>query len=60
MRISEFELTEPVPEMKNTIAVSMLRPWIDVGRVGTLSLRALQRYLGAKEIGRLSRPGKFF
>ena len=46
--------------MKNTIAVSMLRPWIDVGRVGTLSLRALQRYLGAKEIGRLSRPGKFF
>ena len=60
MRISEFELTEPVPEMKDTIAVSMLRPWIDVGRVGTLSLRALQRYLGAKEIGRLSRPGKFF
>ncbi|MEC8912672.1 MAG: PAC2 family protein, partial [Chloroflexota bacterium] len=60
MRIGEFELTEPVPEMKNTIAVSMLRPWIDVGRVGTLSLRALQRYLGAKEIGRLSRPGKFF
>ena len=60
MRISEFELTEPVPEMKDTIAVSMLRPWIDVGRVGTLSLRALQRYMGAKEIGRLSRPGKFF
>ena len=60
MRISEFELTEPVPDMKDTIAVSMLRPWIDVGRVGTLSLRALQRYLGAKEIGRLSRPGKFF
>ena len=60
MRIGEFELTEPVPEMKNTIAVSMLRPWIDVGRVGTLSLRSLQRYLGAKEIGRLSRPGKFF
>ncbi|MED5429129.1 MAG: PAC2 family protein, partial [Chloroflexota bacterium] len=50
----------PVPEMKDTIAVSMLRPWIDVGRVGTLSLRALQRYLGAKEIGRLHRPGKFF
>ena len=60
MRISEFELSEPVPEMKDTIAVSMLRPWIDVGRVGTLSLRALQRYLGAKEIGRLHRPGKFF
>ena len=32
MKVGEFELVDPVPEMRNTIAVSMLRPWIDVGR----------------------------
>jgi hypothetical protein len=37
-----------------------LRPWIDVGRVGTLSLRRIERYLGAKEIGRLVRPGRYY
>ena len=30
MRIGEFELSEPVPEMKNTIAIGMFRPWVDV------------------------------
>ena len=38
----------------------MLRPWIDVGRVGTLVLNALERHTGAKELGRLARPGNFF
>ncbi|MFL2783424.1 MAG: PAC2 family protein [Dehalococcoidia bacterium] len=60
MKIGEFELVEPVPEMKNTLAIAMLRPWIDVGRVGTLSLRKLQSHFGAREIGRLAKPGKFF
>ena len=31
-----------------------------MGRVGTLSLNILQRHLGAREIGRLAEPGKFF
>ena len=60
MKVGEFELVDPVPEMNNTVAISMLRPWIDVGRVGTLSLRKLEQYLGAKELGRLATPGKFF
>ena len=60
MRIGEFELIEPIPEMENTIAISMLRPWIDVGRVGTLALRKLQKHLNAKEIAKLHAPGKFF
>ena len=60
MRINEFELLEPVPELKETCAIAMLRPWIDVGRVGTLVLRKLEQYLGAKELGRLATPGKFF
>ena len=59
MKVGEFELVDPVPEVNNTVAISMLRPWIDVGRVGTLSLRKLEQYLGAKELGRLATPGKF-
>ncbi|MCH8186229.1 MAG: PAC2 family protein [Chloroflexi bacterium] len=60
MLIGEFEVVEPVPELKNTCAISMLRPWIDVGRVGTLGLNRLEQHLGAKELGRLAKPGTFF
>ena len=60
MRIGEFEFKDPLPELNRPIAIAMLRPWIDVGRVGTLSLNILQRHLGAQELGRLAEPGKFF
>ena len=60
MRVGEFEVTDPVPEMHNVCAIVMLRPWVDVGRVGTLVLNRLERHMGAKELGRLARPGTFF
>ena len=60
MRVGDFELVEPVPELRNTCAIAMLRPWIDVGRVGTLVLAQLEKHLGAKELGRLARPGTYF
>ena len=60
MRVGAFELTEPVPKLRDTCVISMLRPWIDVGRVGTLVLSKLERHFGAKELGRLARPGTFF
>jgi hypothetical protein len=60
MRIGPFEITDPAPELSNTIAIAMLRPWIDVGRVGTLALRKVENHFGAKELGRLARPGNFF
>ena len=60
MRVGAFELTEPVPELHNTRAIAMLRPWIDVGRVGTLVLNRLEQALSAKVLGRLARPGTFF
>lgn len=53
-------MTDPLPELRRPVAIAMLRPWIDVGRVGTLSLNIIQRHLGAREIGRLAEPGKFF
>ncbi len=59
MRIGAFEVAEPVPELVDPCAISMLRPWIDVGRVGTLALTVLERHLGAEELGRLARPGTY-
>ena len=38
----------------------MIRPWVDVGSVGTLTLNRLERYLGSTELGKLARPGNFF
>ena len=52
--------TNPLPELKDPHVLAVLRPWIDVGRVGTLSLRRIERYLGSKEIGRLVRPGRYY
>jgi hypothetical protein len=60
MRIGDFEFQEPVPELKDPHVLAVLRPWIDVGSVGSLSLRRIERYLGAKEIGRLVRPGRYY
>jgi len=60
MRIGAFEITEPVPQLQKTYAIGMLRPWIDVGRVGTLALNKLEKHFGAKELGRLARPGNYF
>ena len=60
MSVEAFKIIDPEPKLKNTCAIAMLRPWIDVGRVGTLVLKRLERHLGAKELGRLTRPGTFF
>ena len=41
MRIGEFEIDEPIPDLKDPHAIAVLRPWIDVGSVGTLALSRL-------------------
>ncbi len=60
MRVGAFELAEPVPELKDPHVFAMIRPWVDVGSVGTLTLNRLERFMGSKELGRLHRPGTFF
>ena len=60
MRIGDFEILGDVPEFKDPHVLAVLRPWIDVGNVGTLSLERLERHLQAKELGRLARPGSFY
>ena len=60
MRVGDFEINEPVPELKAPHAFAMIRPWVDVGSVGTLTLNRLERFMGSKDLGRLHRPGNFF
>ena len=49
-----------MPELRDPHVFAMVRPWVDVGSVGTLTLNRLERYLASKELGRLVRPGVFF
>jgi len=60
MKIGAFTIPEPVPELASPHALVMIRPWVDVGSVGTLTLRQMERHFGAKELARLDRPGTFF
>jgi hypothetical protein len=60
MRIGAFELKEPIPELNEPYVFAILRPWIDVNNVGSLTLNGLEAQFGAKELGRLARPGNFF
>ncbi|MFC1941332.1 PAC2 family protein [Chloroflexota bacterium] len=60
MKVGAFELDRPPPELKEPHAFAMLRPWVDVGSVGTLILSWLETQFDARELCRLSRPGDFF
>jgi predicted ATP-grasp superfamily ATP-dependent carboligase len=60
MKVGAFELEDPIPELKEPYAFAILRPWIDVNNVGSLTLTELETQFGAKELGRLARPGHFF
>ncbi len=60
MRIGAFEINEPVPELRDPHVFAMIRPWVDVGSVGTLTLSRLERFLNSQELGKLARPGNYF
>jgi hypothetical protein len=60
MKIGAFDLTEPVPQLRAPHAIVMIRPWVDVGSVGTLTLRQMERHFHAQPLTKLSRPGTFF
>ena len=60
MKFRAFDLEEPLPELKNPHAFASLRPWVDVGSVGRLTFRSLERHFQAQDLARLNRPGTFF
>ena len=60
MRIGALELKEPLPQLREPHAIAILRPWVNVGRVGTLSLGRLEHHFSAQSLGELARPGNFY
>jgi len=60
MKIGAFEVREPLPDLRDPHVLAILRPWIDVNNVGTLTLDGLEAQLGAKPLAQLDRPGNFF
>ena len=60
MNIGAFEIVDELPELKDPHVFAMVRPWVDVGSVGTLTLNRLEHFMGSKELGKLTQPGKFF
>ena len=60
MRIGAFEIKEPLPQLQEPHALVILRPWVNVGRVGTLVMARLERHFGAQGLGELAQPGQFF
>lgn len=60
MQVGEFDIREVVPPLRDPHLLMTLRPWTDVGSVGTLALNTLQENFKAQELGRFLRPGTFF
>ncbi|MBI2857574.1 MAG: hypothetical protein HYX90_00730 [Chloroflexi bacterium] len=55
-----FDFKRPVPELKDPFVFAALNPWIDVGKVGTLTLARLAADLHAVPLADLSRPEFYY
>ena len=60
IQVGAFELRDPVPALRHPRLIASLRPWIDVGSVGTMALSFLEESWQAEPLGQLSRPGTFY
>jgi len=60
MKIGAFEIAGSLPELDRPHAIAMMRPWVDVGNIGTVVLTRLERHFQAKELAKLAQPGHFF
>jgi predicted ATP-grasp superfamily ATP-dependent carboligase len=60
MRLGAFNINEPVPELNEPHALAILKPWIDVGNVGSLVLSHIESHFNAIELAKLAKPGNYF
>ncbi len=60
MEIGPFDIKVPDPPLREPHAVVMLRPWINVGNVGSVVLGRLKNMFDGREIGRLRTPGNYY
>ena len=59
LRIGDFQIDVDPATFDAPHCLVTLRPWINVGNVGRISVNRIGRIYGAKKIGQLARPGKF-
>ena len=60
MKVGAFQIDEPVPNLNKPHAFAILRPWIDAGTVGSLTINFLEDTFQARPLGRLVEPGNFY
>jgi predicted ATP-grasp superfamily ATP-dependent carboligase len=60
MEVGAFQIDEPIPNLNKPHAFAILRPWIDAGSVGTLTINLLEDTFQARPLGRLSTPGNYY
>jgi len=60
VRIGAFEINDHIPDLNEPYVFAILRPWIDVNNVGSLTLSELETQFEAKDLGKLAKPGNFF
>ncbi|HIF11660.1 MAG TPA: PAC2 family protein, partial [Dehalococcoidia bacterium] len=60
MEIGWFDFDPPEVPLRDPHAIVMLRPWINVGNVGTIVLSRLASIYQAEEVAKLRRPGHFY
>ncbi len=60
MRICDFNIDTDRFDLTAPHCIVMLRPWINVGNVGHIVLKRLSRVYGARKIGQLEKPSKFY
>lgn len=60
MRVGAFHIEEPLPNLRKPHALATLRPWIDAGGAGSLTINILEDTFQARPLGELVKPGDFF
>jgi len=60
MGMDIFEINDPDLKLNDPVAIAILQPWVDVGKVGSIVMSELERHFGSKELASLARPGSFF
>ena len=60
MKIGDFQIDVDPSVFDSPHCIVTLRPWINVGNVGRIAANRLGRMYGAKKVGQLARPGKFY
>jgi predicted ATP-grasp superfamily ATP-dependent carboligase len=60
MRVGAFQIDDPLPDLCKPHAFAILRPWIDAGGVGSLTINSIEDKFNTRMLGRLVKPGNFF